>query len=79
MDIKTKFSVGDNVFTVDTKTIKLKKFEVGRIAVSVTEGKTIVILYEKDASAYDSGYSEDKCFATEGDLVRHLTDAPCPA
>ena len=74
MTIKTNFNEGDKVFTIDTKTLKVKTFEVGRITTYTSNGKTCVTLYDKADSCYSSnGYDEDKCFSTEADLITFIT------
>lgn len=72
MTIKTKFNEGDKVFTIDTNTLKVKSFEVKRITTYTTCGKTSVTLYDS-ASYTASGYDEDKCFATEAELMTFIT------
>lgn len=72
MNIKTKFNIGDHVFTIDTSTLKVKDFKVKRISTYSFEGKTSVTLYENE-SYTASGYSEDKCFATETELMTYVT------
>lgn len=73
MNIKTKFNEGDMVFTIDTKTLKAKGFEVGRISTLTVDGDTHVMLYEKDASVYSDGYDEKKCFPSEAELITFVT------
>lgn len=73
MKIETKFNVGDTVTTINTATMKLTTFEVGRITTWTDGESTSATLYPKDCSYSDRGYDEAKCFATEQDLLRHLT------
>ena len=73
MTIKTKFNEGDKVFTIDTNTIKLKEFEIGRISTWTSNGKTNVTLYPKGDSYTSNGFNEDKCFATEAELMTFIT------
>ena len=72
MTIKTKFNEGDKVFTIDTSSLKVKEFEVGRISTFTSNGKTRVTLYDGD-SYTANGYDEDKCFATEAELMTFIT------
>lgn len=72
MTIKTKFNEGDKVVTIDTNTMKIKEFEVGRISTWTSAGKTRVTLYDGDT--YNSnGFEENKCFSTEAELITYIT------
>ena len=72
MTIKTKFDVGDKVFTIDSSTLKVKEFEVSRIATYTKNDETSVSLYPKgDFST--SGYDESKCFSTQAELITYVT------
>ena len=72
MTIKTKFNEGDKVFTIDTNTLKVKEFEVGRISTYTCNGKTYVTLYPKGENT-STGYNEEKCFSTQAELVTFVT------
>ena len=73
MTIKTKFNEGDKVFTIDTNTLKVKEFEVGRISTYTAKGKTSVTLYPKEDTYTANGYNEDKCFPTQAELITFVT------
>ena len=74
MTIKTRFNEGDTVFTVDTNTLKVKEFEIGRISTWTANEKTSVTLYPKEEKNYTTtGFSEDKCFPTEAELITFIT------
>lgn len=75
MTIKTRFNEGDTVFTVDTNTLKVKEFEIGRISTWTGNDKTSVTLYPKEEKIFLSttGFSEDKCFPTEAELITFIT------
>lgn len=72
MIIKTKFNIGDKVFTIDTTYLKVREFEVNRIN-AFTVGDTVnVRLY--DSESYNAnGYDENKCFHTEAELMTFIT------
>lgn len=72
MTIKTKFNEGDKVFTIDTNALKVKELEVKRITTYTVDGKTSITLYEGD-SYTSNGYNENKCFATEAELMAFIT------
>ena len=72
MTINTKFNEGDMVFTIDTSSLKVKSFEVGRIFTSTNEGKTSETIYPKGCTYTDIGYDERKCFTTETELLQHI-------
>lgn len=73
MTIKTTFNEGDKVFTIDTNTLKVKEFEVGRICTYTASGKTTVTLYPKGDTYSSNGYNEDKCFSSEAELITFVT------
>lgn len=75
MNIETKFKVGDNVFTVDPKTLKVKEVEVAMITTSTTaNGGTSVTLYPKTSEyGYGEGINEDICFPSKEQLIDHIT------
>lgn len=73
MNIKTKFSIGDELFAIDKKTAKAVKFMVGRIFVHVTkEGTPRVEYFGEDMTILDGAYAEDVCFATIDELVEQV-------
>lgn len=71
MDITTKFKSGDEVFTIDPKTMKAKKFKVYAVSTYSADNKASVSLHEDD-SVYCNSYDEDKCFATEDELKAYV-------
>jgi hypothetical protein len=72
MNIETKFKVGDNVYTVDPETLKIKQFEIESVT-SFTNGKgTTVSVYPKGDGCY-KGVDENKCFSTREALLDHIT------
>ena len=72
MNIKTKFNIGDKVFTIDTNTLKVKNFEVKRISTFTADGTTSVTLHDGD-SYLSNGFDEGKCFMTEAELMTFIT------
>ena len=73
MNITTKFSIGDELFTIDKKTAKAVKFKVGRIFVHVTQkGTPKVEYFGEDLPLLEGAYNEDVCFATMDELVAHI-------
>ena len=72
MNIKTNFNIGDKVFTIDTRTLKVKDFEVKRISTFTSDGKTTITLYD-DYNYMADGYDENKCFSTEKELMTFIT------
>lgn len=74
--VKSKFNIGDQVVTVDKNSLKIKKFEVAEIAFFLYKDRMSVSLYPKkengDADVYSS-VDENLCFATETDLIEHMT------
>lgn len=72
MSIETKFNVGDTVFTIDTKTTKVKGFEIESIIAYAGNGYTKVTYKEKGSSILESNYDEDKCFANKEELIDYV-------
>ena len=73
MNITTKFSIGDELFTIDKKTAKAVKFKVGRIFVHVPEKETPKVEYFGEAlPLFEGTYNEDVCFASMDELVAHI-------
>lgn len=74
MDIKTKFNVGERVFTINMNTFKVKVFEIGCISTFVREDGSIHICYTpKGAGSYSlDNYEESKCFASKEELLSYI-------
>lgn len=72
MTIKTKFNIGDKVFTINTNTLKVYGFEVKRIS-AYTEGNGVIVTLYDDVSYTANNFNEDKCFATEPELMTFIT------
>ena len=72
MTIKTKFEIGDKVFTIDKKTLKVLRFEVSSICASINSYGNIVHLYPKEGSGVF--YDEKLCFDSEEKLIQYVTD-----
>ena len=71
MEIKTKYNVGDKLWTV--KNCKAYEFEVDRIYVSVgKEGKPSVTYYPKDGIISSDSYTEQNCYKSREDLINGL-------
>lgn len=76
MNITTKFSIGDELFSIDKKTAKAVKFKVGRIFVHVPEkGTPKVEYFGEDLPIFEGTYDEDVCFASMDELVAHIADS----
>lgn len=74
MNIETKYKVGDDVFTVDPKTLKVKEVEVAMITTSTTDSGTSVTLYPKRGDyGYGEGINESICFPSKEQLIDHIT------
>lgn len=71
MEIKTKFNVGDKVFTIDNNSFRIKEFKVGSMMVFFNDtGNLRTTLYPTDD--YMSSYDEDRCFPTKEDLLKYI-------
>lgn len=71
MTIKTKYNVGDKVYTIDKNSMKVLPFKIKSI-VSVSDESTAVRL-TPEGSDYES-YDEKRCFPSEDELIRYITD-----
>ena len=70
MKVNTKFEIGDKAVTIDPNTLKEKEFVIDNMSVYINGGQIIVSLYERDNY---TAYREDRCFATEDELIAFVT------
>ena len=71
MEIKTRYHVGDKLWTV--KNCKAYEFEVERITVYVNkEGRADVSYYPKEAIISTDSHSEQNCYKSKDDLINGL-------
>ena len=73
MNIKTKFNVGDKVFTIDPSTIKIREFEVEQVKVLAEGGDVKVRYHAKGDSIFREDYPEEKCFNTTEELLTFIS------
>lgn len=73
MDIKIKFGIGEKVFTLDSETMKIKEFEVGSIGIFASRDKELSVTYYDNDHYSGLGFKEQRCFATEKELLNHIT------
>ena len=77
MDIKTRFSIGQKLFTINKTTLKMMEFTVGAISVWVDDNTSICyypIQERKEKGViYTDSYREDVCFGSESELLTHIT------
>ena len=74
MNIQTRFNVGDKVFTLDKESFKMREFTVGAVSVWATDD-TKVSYYplEDEHVNFNESYGEPVCFASENELLGHIT------
>lgn len=70
MNIKTKFNIGDTVYTVID--CEIVGYEVGKIFVFVYEDKEPSISYQ--ATDHSLDINESFLFASKEELIHHLMD-----
>ena len=71
--ITTKFNVGDKAFTIDSKTMKIKEFEVSMICMYLSEdGKPDISYKAKGDGILGDSIDEDKCFPTKHELLTYI-------
>lgn len=64
--------MGEKLFTIEKKSLKIKEFEVASIS-ACTIGENSLITYRaKDDGILSDGYDEDKCFATKHELLTYI-------
>jgi hypothetical protein len=74
MNIQTRFNVGDKVFTLDKETFKMKKFVVGSVSIWADDDTKVTYYPKKDdIASYNERYDEKVCFASENELLGHIT------
>ena len=75
MVIKTKFNVGDKVFTLDAKKVAITDFIISSLTVAVYDDRQSVYYYPKKEGVIGSSemVEENRCFQTKEDLIEHLT------
>lgn len=74
--VNSKFSIGDDVVTVDKGNLKMKKFKVAEIAFFLYKDSLSIYLYpmgEDGRPESSNGVNEECCFASETDLIEHMT------
>lgn len=75
MKIETKFNVGDTVYTIDKKSMKLKEFEISSVTVVAITKDTLHISYGvKTENYHTESYEERVCFASRDDLLDYVTN-----
>lgn len=67
MELRTKYKIGDNVFTL-SKEMKIVEKKVKRVSVFVWPDETRVN-YDFDDGSYEY---EDKCFGTKEELLKFI-------
>ncbi len=68
MEIKTKFNVGDVLFTI--KDVRIVSFTVGRVNV-LCDKDIKRISYIEEGTLFAS-YNEDECFSSREELLAHI-------
>lgn len=74
MEIKTKFNVGDKVYTIDPKTLKIREIEVGGIYVYADGTENLIKYRAKGDSPFGDSYNESVCFATRQLLLDYISE-----
>lgn len=73
MKITTKFNVGDTVYTIDKKTMRLKEFEISSVSVIALTKDAYQISYGvKTENYHTESYEERVCFASRDDLLDYV-------
>lgn len=68
MEIKTKFSVGDKVWTIPSYTPTLKPICFKIVAIHITSSS--LIEYDSGSAVY---HEEGRCFATKEEMINYIT------
>lgn len=71
--INSTFEIGCKAVTIDTQTMRIVEFEVGRITASLTaDGSTAYLYPITNGSIAYSGYPEASCFDSRDALMACL-------
>lgn len=70
MEIKTKYNVGDKLWTI--KDCKAIEFEVGSLLINVNKDKKRISYYPKADVFSTENYEEDICFSSKEELIKAL-------
>lgn len=70
MEIKTKYNVGDKLWTI--KDCKAIEFEVGSLLINVNNDKKRISYYPKTDVFSTENYEEDICFSSKEELIKAL-------
>ena len=69
MNVQTKFNIGDNVCTINPDTLKIDKFKITHISVSVFSDEAIVSYW---GNGMNTSVKENNLFNSEQDLIKHI-------
>ena len=70
MEVKTKFNIGDIVYTIEPKKMKIKEVKIASVTVFCYTSETVVKIYDE----VGDGYYEEKCFSSEKELLTYITE-----
>lgn len=69
MNIQTKYNIGDKVFTIDTRAMKIIEFTIDSMYISVGKDRADVFYTALSEAQH---YKEECCFATKHELLTFL-------
>ena len=70
MNIQTKYKIGDEVVTINPDTMKMKKFQVSHMGISVFSDEVIVNYW---GNGMRDAVREQNLFTSEQELFKHIT------
>lgn len=71
MEIQTKFNVGDEIYSIDKREMRIKKFEIGTI-IMICGSENSISYREKGCNAFDDDFPEERCFSSKEELLRYI-------
>lgn len=75
MEIKTKFGVGDNICTIDSKTLKIRHFKVCSVIILADESGVNISYTDENESFRHDLYDEKYCFSSQEEIINYISSS----
>ncbi len=72
--ISIDFAIGDEAYTINTTTMKLVNFHVGKITVYIDSDGERSYLHPDEDSKLTGSFYASKCYHSKEDLMSHLLE-----
>lgn len=70
--VKTKYEVGDMLFTIDRETMRLRKFTVKSVCILCMSDKCVISYAAEGDDAWKPSIPEDRCFNSKDALFEYV-------